>query len=68
MASNGVGAHKPLRAGRLVLDLLGLAQGVHRFVDGQENCRFERAKRTAPPLIASATAAMDTLSGASHRL
>jgi hypothetical protein len=36
-----------LRAGRLVLDLLGLAQGVHRFVDGQEDCRLERAKRTA---------------------
>jgi hypothetical protein len=36
-----------LRARRLVLDLLRLAQGVHRFVDGQEDCRFERAKRAA---------------------
>ena len=61
------GAREPLRAGRSVLDLLGLAQGIHRFVDGQEDCRFERAS-APPPLIASATAAMDTLSGASHRL
>jgi hypothetical protein len=37
----------PLRARRLVLDLLRLAQGIHRFVYGQEDCRLERAKRTA---------------------
>src|SRR5680860_616899 len=43
----GTRAREPLRAGRLVLDLLGLAQGIHRFLDGQEDCRFERAKRTA---------------------
>src|SRR3989337_1541216 len=36
-----------LCAGRSVLDLPGLAQGFHRFVDGQEDCRFVRAKRTA---------------------
>jgi hypothetical protein len=41
------GAREALRAGRPVLDLLGLAQGIHRFIDGQEDCRFERAKRTA---------------------
>ena len=41
-------AREPLRAGRSVLDLLGLAQSIHRFVDGQEDCRFERAKRAAP--------------------
>src|SRR2546430_2648097 len=35
-------------AGRSVLDLLGLAQGIHRFVDGQEDRRFEGAERTAP--------------------
>src|SRR5215211_1148993 len=38
---------RPLRTGSLVLDLLGLAQCVHRLVDGQEDCRFERANRTA---------------------
>ena len=38
---------RPLRAGRLVLHLLSLAKGIHRFVDGQEDCRFERAKRAA---------------------
>src|SRR6266511_2103602 len=43
----GTGAREPLRAGRSVLNLLGLAQGIHRFVDGQEDCRFQRAKRTA---------------------
>jgi hypothetical protein len=37
-----------LCAGRSVLDLLGRAQSVHRFVDGQEDGRFERAERTAP--------------------
>src|SRR6266513_1638856 len=36
-----------LRSGRSVLDLLDLAQRLHRFVDGQEDCRFERAERTA---------------------
>src|SRR5207247_2575096 len=36
-----------LCAWRPVPDLLGLAQGVHRFLDGQEHCRFERAERTA---------------------
>jgi hypothetical protein len=41
------GAREPLRARRSVLDLPGLAQGIHRFVDGQEDCRFERAERTA---------------------
>lgn len=40
------GPREPLRAGRQVLDLLGLAQGIHRFVDGQEDCRFKRPKRT----------------------
>ena len=34
------GAREPLLAGRSVLDLLGLAQGIQRFVDGQEDCRF----------------------------
>src|SRR5213079_1679935 len=48
LASRGKAAREPLRAGRSVSDLLGLAQGIHRFVDGQEDCRFERAKRTAP--------------------
>jgi hypothetical protein len=38
---------EPLRAGRSVLDLLGPAQGIHRFADGQEDCRLERAERTA---------------------
>src|SRR5829696_9537 len=36
-----------LCAGRLVLDLLRLAKGIHRFIDGQEDCRFDRAERTA---------------------
>lgn len=30
-----------LRAGRSVLDLLGLAKRIHRLVDGQENRRLE---------------------------
>ena len=30
-----------LRAGGLVADLLGLAQGGYRFVDGQKDCRLE---------------------------
>jgi hypothetical protein len=37
----------PLRAGRSILDLIGLAQGIHCFLDGKEDCRFERAERTA---------------------
>ena len=36
----GTGAREPLCGGRSVLDLLGLAQGIHRFVDGQEDCCF----------------------------
>ena len=36
-----------LGARRSVLNLLGLAQRIQRFVDGQEDCRFQRAKRTA---------------------
>jgi hypothetical protein len=31
---------QPLRAPCSVPDLLGPAQGIHRFVDGQEDCRF----------------------------
>jgi hypothetical protein len=46
----------------LVLDLLGHALGVYRFVDGQEDGRSSELS-APPPLIASATAAMDTLSG-----
>jgi hypothetical protein len=37
----------PLGAGRLVSDLIGLAQGVQRIVDGQKDWRFERAEGTA---------------------
>src|SRR5437763_1183026 len=36
-----------LCAGRAVMELLGLAQGIQRFVDGQKDGRFERAERTA---------------------
>src|SRR5215211_6340282 len=36
-----------LDAGRSVSDLLGLAQSIHRLIDGQENRRLERTKRTA---------------------
>ncbi len=42
-----VGQRKPLRAGRLVLDLPGPAQGIHRFVDRQKDRRLQRAKRPA---------------------
>lgn len=38
---------EPLFAGRSVPDLLGLAKCVHRFLDGQEDGRFERTERTA---------------------
>jgi len=36
-----------LGAGRSVLDLTGFPQRIDRFVDRQENSRFERAERTA---------------------
>ena len=58
---------EPLPAGRAVLDLPGLEQAsivsstVRRTVVSNE-------LSAPPPLIASATAAMDTLSGASHRV
>ena len=42
VGERGAGAaREPLRARRSVLDVLGLAQGIHRFVDGQEDRRFE---------------------------
>jgi hypothetical protein len=56
----------PVGAGRS-MDLLGLAQGIHRLVDGQEDCRFDRAECTIAT-IASATAVIDRLSGVSQRL
>ena len=37
----GIGTREPLRAGRSVLDLPGLSQRIHRFVDAQEDRRFE---------------------------
>jgi len=43
----GPGGRDALRAGRFVLNLLGLAQGIHRFVNGQKDSCFQRAKRTA---------------------
>lgn len=33
---------------RPVLDLLGLAHGFHRLVDGQQHCRLERTQCAAP--------------------
>jgi hypothetical protein len=47
--------------------LLGLAHGIDRFFDGEEDRRSNELS-APPPLIASATAAMATLSGASQRL
>jgi len=45
----GPGAREPLRAGCFVLDLLGLAQGIHHFVDGQTLVlRITSIVRSAP--------------------
>ena len=62
-------AVRPTRsaAGRSVLDLPGLAQSLHRVLDGQRTVVSIELSAPPPP-IASATAAMDTLSGASSRL
>src|SRR5918995_564182 len=38
---------EPLRPGRSILNLPGLAQGVYRFVDCKEDYRFKRAKCAA---------------------
>ena len=35
------GVPEPLRARRSVLNLIGLAQRFHCFIDGQEDCRFQ---------------------------
>jgi hypothetical protein len=37
---DGIVDGEPLRAGRAVLDLLSLAQGFHRSLDGQQDRRF----------------------------
>jgi hypothetical protein len=40
-ADSALLSREPLRAGRSVLDVLGLAQGIDCFLDGQEDCRFQ---------------------------
>src|SRR5438105_1073999 len=40
-------ARDPLLAWSLVPDLLGLAQGIHRLIDGQEDGGLQRAKGAA---------------------